>query len=122
MSNEIKLTVNLKVTNGDYKGSLPMGQLSLDQTTQGAQSGIQNVGTTAEDLDVGDVSTPGILVMRNLDTTNFVEIGKDVSSSFEKIGRMKPGDPFVMRVAAGVTLQLKADTAACNVQVMLLEE
>lgn len=122
MANEIKLSVNVRVVNGDYKNRFDMGQLSIDQAAQGAQSGVIDVGTTAEDLPVGDVSTPGLLILKNLDDTNFVEIGKSVSATFEKMGRLKPGDPLVMRVAAGVTLQLKADTAACNVQYLLLED
>jgi hypothetical protein len=122
MADEIKLTINSRVVNGDFKDRWDMGQLSLDQAAQGALSGVIDVGTTAEDLDVGDVATPGILILRNLDDTNYVEIGKDVSASFEAIAKLKPGYPAVLPIASGVTLQLRANSAACNVQFLLLED
>lgn len=121
MADEIKLTIKTKVTNGEYKLDWNIGTLSLDQSAQGAASGIQSVGTSAEDLAIGDVSTEGILIMLNLDSTNFIEVGKTVSAAFEEVAKLGPGDPLVMRVADGVTIRVQADTAACKVQYLLLE-
>lgn len=122
MADEIKLTVKGKVANGSYKTDWNLGQLSITQSAVGAASGVQAIGTSAENIAGGDVSTPGYLFLKNLDSTNFVEVGKDVSASFEKLIKLQPGEEAVFRVADSTTIQLKADTAACDVMYLLLED
>lgn len=121
MADEIKITIKGRVENGNYKTEWSFGQVNIDQAAQGASSGIQSIGTSAENITVGDVSTAGYLFLRNLDSTNFVEFGKD-NTGFVNVGKLKPGEMCCFRVAASTTVQLKADTAACDVMYLLLED
>lgn len=121
MADEIKITVKATAENGGFKSAWAFGQFSVDQAAVGAASGVQAVGTSAENIAGGDVSTPGYLFLKNLDATNFVDIGKD-NTGFVAVGRMEPGETACFRVSASTTIQLKADTASCNVQYLLLED
>lgn len=122
MANEISLTIKGRVTNGSFKQEWSFGQLSIDQAAVGAAAGVQAVGTSAEDLTTGDVSTPGYLFLYNLDSTNYVEVGKTVSASFEELIKLEAGEMCCFRVAASTTIRLQANTASCNVQYLLLED
>ena len=75
---------------------------------------VQNIGTSEEDVTFS-VTTHGFLLMRNLDATNFVQYGaKD--TTMKTMARMKAGEPAgPFRVEPGITLRMKADTAACDV-------
>ena len=76
MANEISFNVTLKVVKGylDFTRSLNR-QTDLDAASPNVAAGTQIIGTTEEVIGLGDVATPGVAWFRNLDTTNFVEIG-----------------------------------------------
>lgn len=77
------------------------------------EAGIQNVGTAYEALDVGDVTTPGSCLFQNLDSTNFVEIGREIAAAFQAFAKIEPGEfAGPIKPASGVTWYVKADTAA----------
>ena len=121
MADEYKLTIRSKLTNGGHSVGWFNNQLSVTQTAEGISSGVQTVGTSAENITTGDITTPGYLHLKNLDTTNYVEFGAD-NTGFVAVGKLKAGEEAVFRVAASTTIQLKADTASCNVAFQLLED
>jgi len=121
MADEYKLTIKSKLNNGGYKVDWSNGQLSVTQSAEGAASGVQAVGTSAENIAGGDVTTPGYLHLKNLDSTNYVEFGKD-NTGFVAVGKLEAGEEAVFRVADSSTIQLKANTASCNVAYLLLED
>ncbi len=94
----------------------------ITQTGTNVASGVINVGTSAETIAMTDVGTAGWALFLNHDSTNYVEIGKDVSASFEAFAKMKAGEyagPFRL---ADIAPQLQANTAACDVQYWILED
>lgn len=114
MADEVKLQLQVVVTNGNFKDVFQPGQKKYDQTTaRGGSPGTVTVGTSEEDINFGDV-TPGWVVLQNLDATNFVEYGAD-NSGMQKLGKLQPGGIACFEMASGVTLRMKADTAACDV-------
>ena len=121
MADEIKLTIKGKVTNGEYKTDWSFSQFSVDQAASGAASGVQSVGTSAENIAGGDVSTPGYLFLKNIDGTNYVDVGVD-NTGFVAMAKLKAGEQACFRVAGSTTIQLKANTATCKVQYLLLED
>lgn len=122
MANEIKVTVNGTVTNGKYSNEFKPGTLSFDQAAVGAHAPVVSVGTSEEDLSIGDVSTPGWLFLRNLDATNYVDYGgKSTGGTMVALGRIKAGDVAVLRMNPSATLRWKANTSAVKVQALLLE-
>lgn len=122
MADEITITNSASLSNGTYKDQLTFGgTFRIDQSSAGSAGGIRAIGTSAENLTMTDISTPGILYVKNLDATNFVEIGVD-NTGFVAMAKLEPGDPPAQfRVADSTTIQLKADTASCNIQFWVME-
>jgi hypothetical protein len=86
-----------------------------------------NVGTSEEDMSFGDVATPGFLLLRNTDLTNYVTWGKKVAGAMEAVGILKPNVsttvlalPTVLYLASTVTIRAQANTAACLVEAWVL--
>lgn len=121
MANEIKLTIRMSITNGDYKNDINPGQKQIDQSAQGASSGIVNVGTSEENLVFTDITTEGYLYLQNLDDTNYVTYGPD-ATGMVAFGRLNPGEVAVMRVEPSITIVAQANTAAVNVMYLMLED
>lgn len=112
MANEITVTCALEVANGSLVDNMTSLSLTPNQSTAAMYCNTQAIGTSEEALVIGaDISTPGWFFARNLDATNYVEIG----TTGAVLGQLKPGEPFgPIRLAASVTLYAIADTAPCN--------
>ena len=119
MANEITLTARLDITNGFYApGSITVNSLQVTQTAVGAVEGVQNIGTSEEELGAGGLSTKGWLYIRNLDATNYVQLGFATGA----YGcRLRAGEFALFRTEPAATIYLKANTAAVNVQYRWLE-
>lgn len=123
MANEITMQLRTTVVNGNLSASFSPGSLQFTQTSQGLYAPVVSVGTSEEDLDVGDLgaSTVGFLHLRNLDTTNYVQWGPKSGGAMVAVGRLKAGEVAVLRVEPSVTIRWVANTAACLVQVWWLK-
>ena len=121
MANEIQTTLNVAVVNGNFRQTFAPGTIQITQTAQGAHSPVVSVGTSEEDLSVGDISTLGVLCLRNLDSANYVQWGPKSGGAMVAVGRLKAGEVAYIRLEPGITLRWIANTAAVKVQVMLLE-
>lgn len=116
MANTLSLTIT-----GLYKPDGETNQLRLMEVANLTRSitsaliagGIQNVGTSAENLSVGEISSEGWAFFRNMDATNFVEIGWD-ATGFQSAFKLLAGDVAVVPLNPSRTWQAKADTAAVN--------
>lgn len=129
MADEITLTCNLRLNNSGFKDSFNPGLVQIDQAAQGVWTNIVNIGTTEEDVTLAELTTEGICIMQNLDSTNYVEWGKkDGTGNMQAIGRLKPKPsasepafPAIFNFNPGATLRMKADTAACEVRITVYE-
>jgi hypothetical protein len=74
MSEEISSSISFVVSNGNYAFTFNDQEL-YNQNTLGADGGVQTIGTSEEDLTPVDIATNGWLILKNLDTTNFVTYG-----------------------------------------------
>jgi hypothetical protein len=101
-----------------------------DATAVRAFKNVQAIGTSAEDVDMQDLTlTEQQKVMfTNKDATNFVDIyvRKDATPTDTHVGRIYPSEtwgPVRMPAQSGgyPKLRLQADTAACNVEVVACE-
>lgn len=133
MANEIELTARVRVTNGSYKLDWNPGTIKIDQSAIGQGGAVQVIGTTPELLVLGDVTNNGYLLLRNLDTTNFIIWGPDSntgsgsgpgggSGSIVAVGKLKPGETAILRITQDVTIWAYADSASCKLQVIVLED
>src|SRR5436309_15751946 len=75
MSNEITITSTLKYSKNKASASLA-GTFQASQTGDKYEAGVQSVGTSPEEtIQKGDIGTIGYAMFRNMDPTNFVQLG-----------------------------------------------
>jgi hypothetical protein len=116
MANEISVTANLTVNNGNYNASRTVST-SFNQSSSGFDTQLIQVTTGGVNLSPVGIGTEGWIWFKNLDSTNYLDWG--VASNH--IGRMQPGEYAVFRMLSTATLNLVANTATCEVEVFLLE-
>lgn len=124
MSDELKVTVQTVLANGFFKDQFNPGQVAITQNAIGGHRPIVVVGTSEEDVAVGDVGTLGYCVLRSLEPAggNYVQWGPKSAGSMVAVGRLKPGEVAVLRLEPGITLRWVANTAAVKVDVRLYED
>ncbi|KKK93396.1 hypothetical protein LCGC14_2693330, partial [marine sediment metagenome] len=74
MADEATVTTSLNFAKGSVDLTLSDVASTFDVTGTRYVRGVQEVGTSEEALDMGDLTDPGWCYMRNLDTSNYVEV------------------------------------------------
>ena len=117
------LRITTKIRNDTDKWE--RGEQSVSVTTTGdhLQLAKHTIGTSEESITIASYITggegPGFCHIYNSDATNYVQIGISTGAYF---GKLKAGESACLRLDAGVTtLYLKANTAACKVEVLIYE-
>ena len=119
MANEIVQNIQVTASKGGAEVGINSRQRH-NMTGSDMVQATQTIGLTAELLILGDIAgAPRQLVIKNLDTTNFIEVGGDSSLTVFKI-KVRPNDCCVFEPSSG-TVYAKADTAACPVQIVAIE-
>ena len=121
MADEITYSLFLSLANSNRAVSRATGNLTIDQTGTDYVSGTMNVATSAEAIPKGDITTPGMMLVHNLEAKggNYVEIGHD-DGGF-KVGVKVSGGRYGLFECAQAVPQWKADTAAVDVEYIMLE-
>jgi hypothetical protein len=122
MANEISITAKLSVSKGGTAVTNFTSTDSIDMTGTNMLTLVQNIGTSYEALTLTDIDTAAkyFVMLRNKDATNYVEVSFDAGSTFSL--RMEPGElcgPLPM--VAGEQIGCRANTAACEVEVVCCE-
>jgi len=119
MASEIYAALTYRVAEDNLTITAEIPGASLDMTGTEMTGNIQEIGTVAEAIALGDLASAGALVAHNLDATNFVEI--DSANTFDKFPqKLLPGKWCVLRPQT-VTIYAKADTAACRLKIVAHE-
>lgn len=123
MADELRLTTKLTYNN------TPIANISRDETdvtfdvtgTRYSQV-VQEIGTVEEPLTLGDVPSAnlGYCWLKNLDPTNFINIGPAAGDAY--LVKLKPLESAVFRLMTSITPVCKADTAACDAEVLIIED
>jgi hypothetical protein len=124
MADEIQATFGLSFSNGGAIDAITSATTKITQATLAAHASVVFVGTSEEDIAVGDINTANgyWLAMKNLDSTNFVKYGPKASGSMVEFGRIKKGTGWHwLFVAPNVVLRWVADTAQVKVQIKAFE-
>ena len=124
MADEISISLNGQILNGFFRDTIQPGQMQIDQAAVGRGGHVQTIGFAApEVVDLGDVSTNGVLYLRNLDETNYVTFGpQSDAATIEVFGKLKPGEFALLRLAPTIVLWAQADTADVKMDVRLYED
>lgn len=117
MANEIRVVAEIGVRKGGViVNAGPRSKMITMAGTDAVQK-TQQVGTSAELLDYGDIAgTPEYFVVTNQDATNFVLLGFTNPPTEIKL---KAGYPCLIPPNAAV--YVKADTAACQITIEAVE-
>lgn len=82
---------------------------------------IHNVGTSEEAMKLGELGSLGWGFLYNMDATNYVQILTGTSGT--AMLKFKAGEGYPFRFGSGVTAPyIIANTGACNVRYVLLED
>lgn len=120
MANEITVSAALQIEKGNLSMTVPSSRQQIDMTGTRASHALQTIGTTYEAISAGDITSAGWCRILNIDSTNYVEIGLEVSSTFYPMFKLLPGH-WVQGPLSVLTLFAKANTAACDILVTLVE-
>lgn len=133
----IRNTLQIRVGNVNYM-SQPSGFTADVAASKGPCPGAFTVSITGTDVDLSELASPGLCRIMNLDETNYVRYGiwEPVTSTFYVLGRILPGESFVLRLDPEIgeeystgtgttgavnTWRFVASTAPCNVLVEAFE-
>jgi hypothetical protein len=126
MAKEITVSCSLTVNNGNYSESFSSGSPQFDQATQLSVGGIVEIGTATETISLGEVTTAGYAVFRNLSTatagTAYIALGAYVGTSLHEFVSLRRGMPAVLPLAGTVTVGAKAYGQAAKLRYIILSE
>lgn len=120
MANEITVQASLRVANGNLNFKFEPGTISVDQAAVGGPTpGYVTIGTTEEEVALGELSSKGWVIMQNMDATNYVQWGFSTGVYGGRMQAGKTAGPFCLD--GSTSLFLRANTAACKVVIYALE-
>lgn len=126
MAKEITVNCSLSVNNGNYSESFSSGSPQFDQTTQLAAAGIVEVGTAVETISLGEITTAGYAVFRNLSTatagTAYIALGAYVGTNLHEFVSLRRGQPALIPLSSGVTVAARAYGQANKLRYIILAE
>lgn len=116
MANELTVGISLTYSKTGVSETLSLSR-QADINTGAVAKATQTIGTVEEQFALVDVADARYIVVQNLDATNFVQVGTAAGAYSIKL---KPND-FALFPPNANALYLKADTAACKVQILAVE-
>lgn len=123
MADEITVTASLRAKKDS--AFLDTGTLSYSDTPDMAgthfSQTVQDIGTTHEAIVIpSELATAGWCYFRNMDPTNYVEVGLDVAAAFVGFLKLLPGEvglgPLSTKAIYG-----RANTAAVKLLTYMIE-
>jgi hypothetical protein len=124
MANEITVSIALALANGSLRDNVSYLSDQVNQSANELLRKVVNIPTTAGGtvISTSEVTTLGYMYVVNLDPTNFVKYGPTSGGSIVDFGKLKPGEHAVLRLMTGISLRFIADTAACDVLVVVYND
>jgi len=119
MAGEITQQISLQVTKNGATATMQTS-VRVDMTGDGLNNSTQSIATSATLIDLtGVTGAPGNFAIRNLDATNYIEIGGDSGLTVFKI-KLSPGQSCMFQPSSG-TIYAKANTAAVLIQKLAID-
>ena len=119
MAGTIRYSMNLALSNGTLNDSYNTSGLTATQTTGTIIRNVQTLlsaSAQGDQLDMGGITVPGVAAFANLDLTNYVEIGIQVSGTFYPFIKLLAGQqagPLFLGVALNA-VYARANTGNVN--------
>jgi len=123
MADEITLRWNLTADKGNlYRRKAPESQsITLTASSPAVAAGVASIGFAAhEAIPLGDVAAVGLAWFTNLDATNYVELGVQVTATFYPFVKLLPGESYCFRLGSSAPYA-QANTAAVKLEYEILD-
>ncbi len=121
MSSRSIAIASLELSGVPANAKISPSSLSATLAAEKWSANAQSIGTANEQLfPVTDIGTPGYALFHNTDATNYIELALD-SSTLQVIAKLKAGQ-FALIPLSTKTLYAKANTAACILNWLMLED
>lgn len=122
MADELRINASMAYEDSELtEDSLSIANLDVDVSTKRTAHLKQNVGTSEEVLNLGDISSLGYILAVNRSSSNFVSIKTAAGGTI--FAKILPGEVAMFRFGSGVTAPFViADTAACQLEYLLVSE
>ncbi len=121
MANEIRVSGQL--VYDDSEGSdefLQLAETLFTITTKKYQKCKHNIGTSEEAIKLGELTTLGWMLFKNLDSTNYVEL-RDATGAANDIVKVPPLGFAIFHFGSDVTAPFAiANTAACQCEYLIV--
>jgi hypothetical protein len=117
MSKELEVAMGFSFSKAGVTVHFATRTIEIDVIGGTAYHHIKLVGTSPEDLPTGAIETIGYCWFRNLDTTNFIQLGVN-NNVFMKL---KPLEEAVVRLGIS-NPQAIADTAPAELEYIIVED
>jgi hypothetical protein len=139
LANEATIYSGLAVTTGNLRYRTPSTSFRADVAgAKGPSPGAITAAVAGTDVDFSELTTPALCFLKNLDETNWVEVGpRDPDTGvFHPFLKLLPGESCAVRLShnlgsevtgtgsgtGNATFRIRANTAACVVQVDAFQE
>lgn len=126
MADELQLSTSFNLTTTNLSETFNPGTITIDVSSVAGAGGIQAITAHAsnfEQIAKGDAADGGVFFIRNIDTTNFVEVGTSsndaTDGTFQPFLKLLAGEFAVGRLKEA-NIFARADTANVNIQYRLL--
>lgn len=121
MADEITITVGMSALKSELVISEPTKTIQRTMAGTHHAASVQDIGTTYEALAIpAELATLGYCHLKNVDATNYIEIGVEVAAAFYPVIKLIPGDIAVLRFSP-VSLFGRANTAGAKLRFSMLE-
>lgn len=127
MANEISLSVMLDYAKGQRNFSTTgKGFTGILRDVTGGDVTFRThvVGTSAEALTLGEVGTPGFIVVKNIEgtnTSNYVCLGASTVTSSNGLVKLKNGDVAMFRLGISAPYAI-SDGNSCEIIYAIIED
>lgn len=126
MPNELTINATIEYDDGIVSQSSQVVNRVVTLSTQRCVKLVQSVGTSEEAINLGDVTTLGYVMFRNLDPTNIIDIKTGTGGSLA--ARLDPdtnsdgtGGLALLKLAEGMQAPFAiAYTQACRMEIFLI--
>lgn len=119
MAADISVTMALVCRKSNTLDGMDLGTFSVTMTGTNVLHNRQSVGIAEEALLLGDCGAGGWIIMKNHGPTNYVQV-RGLSGQ-TPLMRVPVGEACCGRLDATSTPTVQANTAACEVEYLLLE-
>lgn len=118
MAASLVLTIGISHSNDGLVQNEPSFSKTRTPSSKSGRRNVQVIGFAADEvIDVTDVTTPKECYLKNLDATNYVDIGPTTAGAMLGMVRLLAGEQCVFPILPGTVIRAQANTAAVNLLV-----